>query len=336
MDATQRVFLADLVDYAGLFPPARLSLDEAVRNYARYRREPEAWMLARFVCPAGHLGELSSYITELFSRQTPLRVSTLGSGGETDAVFLENLRLDLEAVARFRERHQDGAVVECFETRLPPGLTGEDCRRASRNLLVRAADLFAASRLASLSCFYEIPLPKDCRQTANAVAYALAALNRRASRTSPPGETAKTLDHGMAGIKLRCGGLGPAAIPSTAQVATVIQESVHAGVPLKFTAGLHQPVRRVDPCLGVYVHGFLNLFAAGVLADALDLDFRDIAAIIEEEDFRAFRFSEDCFTWDEAGATLSEVQYARRHRVVSFGSCSFDEPLAGLRELEMI
>ena len=42
------------------------------------------------------------------------------------------------------------------------------------------------------------------------------------------------------------------------------------------------------------------------------------------------------FGWDDAEATVSEIEYARRHCVISFGSCSFDEPLGELRELGLI
>jgi hypothetical protein len=53
-----RTLLRESIDYAGLFPPARLPLEEAFDNYLRYRTEPEAWMLARFVIPVGRLDEL--------------------------------------------------------------------------------------------------------------------------------------------------------------------------------------------------------------------------------------------------------------------------------------
>jgi len=48
--ATQAL-LANLIDYAGMFPPASLSLEEAVRKYEEYQRGPYAWMLGRFVVP---------------------------------------------------------------------------------------------------------------------------------------------------------------------------------------------------------------------------------------------------------------------------------------------
>src|SRR5947208_8081320 len=55
-----RAFFTGILDYAGLFPPAQLPLDEAVRNYARYRTEPESWLLGRFVCPGNLLPNLNS------------------------------------------------------------------------------------------------------------------------------------------------------------------------------------------------------------------------------------------------------------------------------------
>jgi hypothetical protein len=47
--------LAGLVDYAGLFPPAALTMESAVRQYAAYSASDQAWMLGRFVVPAAHL-----------------------------------------------------------------------------------------------------------------------------------------------------------------------------------------------------------------------------------------------------------------------------------------
>lgn len=49
--------LEGLVDYAGLFPPAALPMDAAVRNYAAYRQGARRDMLARFVLPAARLDE---------------------------------------------------------------------------------------------------------------------------------------------------------------------------------------------------------------------------------------------------------------------------------------
>src|SRR5437660_1475932 len=81
MSPSLRALLEHVIDYAGLFPPATLPLDEAVRNYARYRTEPEGWMLGRFICPAARLAELSPFADELFPDWRPLAVAVLGRGG---------------------------------------------------------------------------------------------------------------------------------------------------------------------------------------------------------------------------------------------------------------
>lgn len=49
--------LARIVDYAGLFPPAGLSMETAVRNYQQYLAGDHAWMLGNFVVPASRLTE---------------------------------------------------------------------------------------------------------------------------------------------------------------------------------------------------------------------------------------------------------------------------------------
>ena len=46
-----RALIARSIDYAGLFPPASLPLEEALRNHAAYVRDPDVWMLGTFVLP---------------------------------------------------------------------------------------------------------------------------------------------------------------------------------------------------------------------------------------------------------------------------------------------
>jgi hypothetical protein len=57
---TLHALVAGVVDYAGLFPPAALSMDEAAAAYAAHVASPDAWMLGRFVVPASRLDELAA------------------------------------------------------------------------------------------------------------------------------------------------------------------------------------------------------------------------------------------------------------------------------------
>src|SRR5438093_1052355 len=119
MLASVRALLANVIDYAGLFPPANLPMEEAIRNYTRYRQEPESWMLGKFICPAARLVELWAYHDELFMLGPPFAFSVLGKGGVTTDEFLANLDLDLKAVSKFSERHRKRVYLDSFEVKLP-------------------------------------------------------------------------------------------------------------------------------------------------------------------------------------------------------------------------
>ena len=119
MRRSLRALMQNIIDYAGLFPPAQLPLDEAIRNYARYRHEPESWMLGWFICPAARLVELSPYMDELFHDESPLAVSALGRGGPDAAGFRDGLRQDVNDIGDFRLRHGGRVAVQVIETRLP-------------------------------------------------------------------------------------------------------------------------------------------------------------------------------------------------------------------------
>ena len=58
MDALQRALLEDLIDHAALFPPASMTMQDALSEDRAARESEYAWMVDRFVCPASRLGEL--------------------------------------------------------------------------------------------------------------------------------------------------------------------------------------------------------------------------------------------------------------------------------------
>lgn len=326
MKATLRVLLSEVVDYAGVFPPARLDLDPAVRNYARYLADPDAWMLGKFVCPADALAQLARYGPELFARGAPARVAVLGGGGAAPGDLLDRARRDFEAVRRFHD-HTAGALrAAAYEVRLPDDPGGAPGAATLRATLECLAEQIDSAGLTGLSAFLELASRSVAADPLRAVAAAVAEFNaaRRGGRSGP------------VGLKLRCGGAGPGAIPTCEEVARVLVACRDAGVPLKFTAGLHHPLRAYDPGMQAHVHGFLNVLTAGVLAYALRLELPDVTAVLEEPDLRQFAFDEATLAWNEAEATLAEVRYARQHRLIAFGSCSFDEPREDLRRLRLL
>jgi hypothetical protein len=111
--------------------------------------------------------------------------------------------------------------------------------------------------------------------------------------------------------KIRCGG---ECVPSVDELADFIRGCKERGLLFNATAGLHHAVRQNG------AHGFLNVLAAAVFdEDAL-----------AEEDAEAFRVSDDAFHWRDRSAPPD------RGLFVSFGSCSFFEPVDELKALGLV
>ncbi|HEX4149018.1 MAG TPA: hypothetical protein VHY20_08525, partial [Pirellulales bacterium] len=85
MKASLRALLEHAIDYAGLFPPASLSLPEAAGNYTAYSQSAESWLLGQFVCPAARLQELSALAAPGMER---VRVTMLAGKTATSDAFL--------------------------------------------------------------------------------------------------------------------------------------------------------------------------------------------------------------------------------------------------------
>jgi hypothetical protein len=300
-----RALLEGAIDYAGLFPPARLGLDEAVRNYARYRQEADAWMLGRFVVPAARLEELSPYVDTLFASGPPLSVAVLGRGGNTMPEWTAGLREDAQAIAAWRMRHGGRVRIGVFETRLADASSAAACVKA-------AADILGPTP----PSFFECPLGGE-----------------DAPSCLPP------LVHEIAarggGVKLRCGGLTAAAFPTPGQIVFALRTCRGAWVPVKLTAGLHHPLPRFDPGVQATMHGFVNVLAAGVFAGRLAsplLIAAQLAALLQDANPAHFSFTGG-IAWQGLSISATEVARDRRQAILSFGSCSFDEPREDLRSL---
>jgi hypothetical protein len=327
-----RALLGGLVDYAGYFPPADLSLREAVQDYARYRQKEHAWMLSRFVIPIGLLAELDEF-AHLFAEDAnsargeapPYRFSVLGTGGDTEEAFLDAFAEDLDALAAFTARRQGRAAADMMEVPLPAGLleAGKGDLEAFFGAVHRR---LVAAGTARLDLFYEIPLDDDGVEAVAPAARALAAHNAGQERPL----------RAEASLKFRCGGDTAADVPAPAHLAQAIAACRDADTRFKATAGLHHPVRHRDDDLGVHRHGFLNVFGAAVLAEAQGLGPKALREVLLEENADHFRFRPDALAWKDRTAPTVAIERAREHLAASFGSCSFEDPVADLRDLGLL
>jgi hypothetical protein len=319
-----RALLHDIVDYAGLFPPADLPLDEALHNYMQYRQEYERWMLNRFIIPVKRLEALAPYAGE-FKRGEPFHFSVLGTGGASEGDFLDAFDADLAVIDAFDEYHAGRAQAEVMEVRLPASLFSAEPSEIEAFLdAVDAAS--ARAGLARLDLFFEIPLAPQSHDAVEAFAVAAAEFN---SRQPLPART-------TVGLKIRCGGVHPEEVPDVEHIAHAIVTCRNAGVRMKATAGLHHPVRHHDDDVGTMMHGFFNVFGAAVMASEHNLGADDVETILKEENAENFQFLKDSFAWRDVRCPIAGVDHARESLMTSFGSCSFEEPVDDLQDLDLM
>ncbi|PSQ63410.1 MAG: hypothetical protein BRD25_04535 [Bacteroidetes bacterium QH_1_61_8] len=319
-----QTLLGEILDYAGLFPPADLSLPRAMQNYADYREEREAWMLSRFVLPVRRLSDLTPFQRH-FSGEDPYRFSVLGTGGNDQDAFLNALDRDLEVIDAFDEEYGGRAEADIMEVPIPSSLIGS--ARADVASFLEAVDQhIVEAGTAQLDFFFELPLRAEAVDQLPAICAAVA--DHNSAQAVPARSTV--------GLKMRCGGAEPKDVPSLEHAAALITACRDAGVPFKATAGLHHPIRHYDDGLDTEMHGFINIFAASVLAAEHRLDADQVRAILAEDAANNFRFEKEAFSWKELGASIEGIRHTRQHLALSFGSCSFEEPIDHLRDLDML
>jgi len=290
--------LSGLVDYAGLFPPAQLDLTAALRIYDRHQRSSDAGLLGRFVLPAARLAELEPWLHGPWGSDRPLRLSLIATPEQ------------LPEIAAFAAQ-TPAARCEALELRFDPRASAPDWLDA----LVAALD---RAELTSLETYVELPDGHD--------AALLAALGQRQA------------GHGLVrlGAKLRCGGVTADLIPPVARVAAVLAGARDHGVPLKFTAGLHHPVRGMDQVQGEPMHGFLNVYGASLLAHVHGLQAAALADVIADTEPSSFALDDAGFGWRGQAVAAPRIAALRERLLGGYGSCSFDEPVADLRALRLL
>lgn len=297
-----RALLAGAVDYAGLFPPARLDLRSAAAGYAAYRASDDAWALGRFVAPVARLEELGGIRESVGAPGDVWRVSAL-LGNDTAA--------DLARIRVFNAAQEGRAVVDSVEGRVGNG-AGAVSVPTARDAIERLAS--AVPR--ALSLFIEIPLADP--------APLVAAIRTAGVRA-----------------KIRTGGVTADMIPSPEDVARFLRACAQHGVPFKATAGLHHPIRAQyrltydpDAPLGT-MFGFLNVLVAAAFVRAHAGD-EDVVDILRSEHADEFRFDDDGIAWHELYVPTKLLLESRDGFALSFGSCSFEEPVRDLRRMALL
>lgn len=304
MDTTTAL-LDELIDYAGLFPPAKLDMNPAVETFARHRAGPLASSLGRFVVPVGRLADFEAaaapHLPPVPAVDDPDQAPDLWglSVLVSPAEDLTAVRSDLEAIEAFNDRHTavaaGAAIVDTIELRASSG---------------EAVDAVLDELDDELYPYFELDHRADVRGTLAAIA---------------------GLD---AGAKIRTGGLAAEDHPTIEQLAKFIEACRMADVPFKATAGLHHPVRAHQESVGTSQFGFLNVFVGAILLYGGAIDGAALREVVAEEDGKAFECRPDGLGWRGRTVSIETVVEARSRFSHSYGSCSFDEPTDELRAMD--
>jgi hypothetical protein len=304
-----RAAFDQLIDYAGLFPPAKLPLAPAVAEYAAARDGASAWMLGRFIAPASRIAELAG-VWEARREPAPLPLSVIADVSLDGRLWFASLQNAFAGAARVGKVAPQ-VLIEALEIPLPPPLSARETFDAPIGQLRASLD---HAGMRDLPAYVELPRGARWRELLTG---AMAALAR--TRLS---------------AKIRCGGMVADAFPPVDEVAAFVSAAVNEGIAFKATAGLHHPVRHRDPGTGFFMHGFLNLLAAATFAPRASAD--QLERIVAEEDPDAFALGDSSLRWRDQRADLDDVRATRASAFVGYGSCSFSEPVEDLTALGLL
>lgn len=291
--ATARTLLGGVVDYAGLFPPAGLSMAAAVREYAAALAGPDAWMLGRFVLPASRLDEFAA-------ARVAAGAADAGTSWRLSAIVRDGSKDDVDGVARFnRDLGRHGALVDTIE-----------CKPAA----MEGIDWLATSFGAGFEVYVEVPAGLDAAAwLARVKAGGLRAKVRTGGLTA---EAFPSPDDLVAFLDAAVG----ADVPFKATAG--LHHAVRGTYRLTY-----EPASPSAP-----MYGYLNVLVAAAALGAghprdlaRDLLTRDTAA--------GLSFADGMLRWNDVELHADAVARARAGHLVSFGSCSFREPSEEYRAL---
>jgi len=289
-----RTLVTGVVDYAGLYPPASLSMRDAAANYADYCVSDDAWMLGRFLVPVARLAEWESTVGSLEASRIAAwhgaKLSVLLSGefgSEADQITAFN------AVAPF------GVRIDAAEG------------RASTPDTVLAT---AAAMPDDVLLYCELPHRADPIDLLHAVRSVGVRAKIRTGGVTPdafpaPAEIVRFLR--------RCAELG-----------VTVKATAGLHHPMR---GEYRLTYAPDAIRGM-MFGYLNVFlaAAAIRAGASDAFS---TAVLENVDPGAFAIVDGAVSVLGLPLPDSVLSQMRADGVVAFGSCSFREPVDELAAL---
>lgn len=309
------IITSELFDYAGMYPPAKLPLDEALKELSEFSttlRRPQI-QGASLVVDWNHLGELTAdFLSDFKLSERFISLALLGSPVEDDfEQYLDEIRTAVQFNVRQVTNRGNLSIVS-FEVKAPP------LRALLKYLKGVLPQLDGLIRTANFRLFFEsneIARVSDLERLETLDL--IAELNR-------------VLGGEILGIKVRGGGEQPITNP---EIGRVLRALSKIPVPLKVTAGLHHPLIESDR-YGNHL-GFLNILTALYLARENGSDrFPDEAMTkcLGTESTQPYNF-ERGLQWGSYTIPVDRLRILKSELFFRVGSCSLAEPDADLARL---
>ncbi len=311
-----KVFMNELLDYAGMFPPAQLSLEESLKNYAEYLSHEYEDMLGKFVLPANKIDETISFLNThnsfLKVGKRKANFSIILSTCKNFSDFPSILHKDFQNIKLLSKNFETSLDILSIEF-----LPAEDILIANSNKRIEEYLSILFQQFSALNkkieYFCEIPLNDNFNKKINEIF-----------------DYNRCNSDNQVQIKIRTGGVKKDQIPPTKKIAQFISLCAQKKLGIKATAGLHVPIPNFNQEVGTVLHGFLNVFSSMMLLYKGDISEEEIEEIISNYTYEDFKFSQDGLKIRNFLLTNKEIENLRKKYIKSFGTCSFLEPIEHL------
>ncbi|MBC8197748.1 MAG: hypothetical protein H8E60_07680 [Candidatus Marinimicrobia bacterium] len=296
-----KLFLTKLIDYAGLFPPAKLQLKLALNNYNNDIKCLDKWMLSQFILPLSNLNNITEKMMDGFSQNFPLKLSLLSN----------DLDLDIDQLFLFKDKFGEKVEFSGLESKILD-------IHSFHTILEKTNEVQNKNQL-NMASFFELPTQENWIDKMIKSIEIITEFNFNHNSNF--------------GFKLRCGGVEPYMFPSPENIAETIIICIQNNISLKFTAGLHHPVRHYNDSIQTKMFGFFNIFIGGMLAKKYRFNHVELIEVLIDQSSNNFKFKEEGLSWKKYNLSNKEIIQFRENDFISYGSCSFNEPREDLTKL---
>lgn len=293
--ASLHAILDGAIDYAGLFPPAALTMADAVAEYRACRATADRWALGRFVVPAARLLEFQQA-----GEADGLLPAPAADPVHLCALALADAAAGLAAIDAF---HASAGELACRVVAL-------ECRATTPEEATRVTALMPRT----LECWVEIPLGAPPGPLIEAVLGGGARPKIRVGGIMPdlfPDPDA-LLDFLVEAVRRE----------TPFKATAGLHHPLRGAYPYTY-----EPGSAVGP-----MFGYLNLFLATalLLEGAPPAEAR---RALLEEDPEALDLADGGVTWRGRRLDIPALKRMRREGLRAFGSCSFREPMRDILPL---